>query len=61
LTKSPLLDNNSEKVKKDEMMAKGGYLICENIASLLVAVVAVGAAACPSGSAPLGLRRVSHN
>jgi len=61
LTKSPRLDNNPEKVKKGEMMAKGGYLISENTASLLVAVVAVGAGACLSGSASLGLRRVSHN
>jgi len=49
------------KVKKGEKMAKGGYLISESTASLLVAVVAVGAGACLSGSASLGLRRVSHN
>jgi hypothetical protein len=61
LTKSSRLDNNPEKVKKCGMMAKGGYLICENTVSLLVAVVVGGVAACLSGSAPLGLKRVSHN
>ena len=61
MTKSPLLDNNPDIVGKGEMMAKGGYLICENTASLLVAVVAVGVAACLPDSAPLGLRRGSHN
>jgi len=43
------------------MMAKIGYLIRGNAASVLVAVVAVGAGACLSGSPPLGLRRVSQN
>ena len=42
-------------------MATDGYLNLESTASLLVVVVPVGAGACLSGSAPLGLRRVSQN